>query len=195
MKANLTTGDFAELCGVDHRTVLRWIKQGRIQAFQLPGRGDHRIPRETCLAFLRQHGIPVPPELENHEPGPRRALVVEDDPRAALFLTSVLEEEGFVVEHATDGFRAGAMLAASRPHLLILDIMIPRLDGLEVLKFVRERPELRDVRVLVVSGASEEKLAEARERGADAVLAKPFPAERLLAEVERLVGPKPRESA
>ncbi|MCF7853765.1 MAG: helix-turn-helix domain-containing protein [Candidatus Pacebacteria bacterium] len=55
MKRALSTGQFAKYCGVGHRTVLRWIKVGFIDAFQIPGRGDNRIPLEEALRFLEEH--------------------------------------------------------------------------------------------------------------------------------------------
>ena len=62
-KQALTTGEVAHYCGVNFRTVLRWIKRGYLNAYQLPGRGDHRIPVDGFLLFLEKHKIPVPEDL------------------------------------------------------------------------------------------------------------------------------------
>jgi len=177
MKRSLTTGEVARLCGVNHRTVLRWIKAGYIEAFQLPGRGDNRVPIDDCVRFLREHDIPVPEELAEAA-RPKRALVVEDDKAMAAYLQRLLDREGFMVDIAYDGFQAGATLGTMRPDLLVLDLRIPRLDGFEVLKFVKQNPDFNAIKILVVSAVPREDLDKALAAGAHAAIAKPFaPAE------------------
>jgi two-component system response regulator VicR len=187
MKKSLTTGAVARLCGVNHRTVLRWIKAGYLNAFQLPGRGDNRVPIDDCVRFLREHDIPVPPELEEAS-RPLRALVVEDDKAMAVYLGRLLENEGFVVDTAFDGFEAGAMLGTVRPDLLLLDLKIPRLNGFQVLKFVKENPDFADTKVLIVSSAPREDLDQAIAAGAHAALAKPFALEDFREQICALTG-------
>ncbi len=186
MKRSLTTGEVAKYCGVNHRTVLRWIKAGHLEAFQLPGRGDHRVPVETCVAFLEKHEIPIPDELVT-EKVCRRVLIVEDEAQVARLIDHYLQKEGFETQIAEDGFQAGAMLATFQPGLMTLDLNMPRLKGSEVLKFVRTDPRFRTLKVLVISGMGEEELQAALEAGADAVLTKPFKSAALIAEVRRLL--------
>lgn len=186
MKSSLSTGEFAKYCGVGHRTVLRWIKVGYLDAFQLPGRGDNRIPVEECVRFMRENKIPVPKKLADAVTPPR-ILLVEDDPDMVKMIQRQLNEYEAVLEVASDGFRAGAELMKFRPHLLILDLKIPELDGMEVLKFVQDNDELKDTKVLVMSGAGPDQLDKAQMKGAHAILAKPFSPEDLIDSVEKLL--------
>jgi excisionase family DNA binding protein len=64
-KRTLTTGEIAQYCGVNFRTVIRWIKRGYLDAFQLPGRGDNRIEVEDFLVFLKKNNIPIPKEFRS----------------------------------------------------------------------------------------------------------------------------------
>lgn len=64
-KRAFTTGEIANYCGVNFRTVIRWIKRGHLNAYQLPGRGDNRIALEELVDFLERYNMPVPPELQN----------------------------------------------------------------------------------------------------------------------------------
>lgn len=187
MKRSLSTGEFAKFCGVGHRTVLRWIKVGYLDAFQLPGRGDNRIPVEECVRFMRENKMPVPKKLGDAVTPPR-ILVVEDDPGMVKMIEQHLKEYDVSLHIASDGFRAGADLMKIRPHLLMLDLKIPQLDGFEVLKFVQENEDLKDTRVLIISGAGPDKMDKAKIKGADAVLRKPFRPEDLLKSVEKLLG-------
>ncbi|ASP40977.1 hypothetical protein CHH28_17240 [Bacterioplanes sanyensis] len=62
-KQALTTGEVAKFCGVNFRTVIRWIERGHLQAYKLPGRGDNRIPVNGFVEFLKDNHMPVPDEL------------------------------------------------------------------------------------------------------------------------------------
>lgn len=177
----------AKHCGVSHRTVLRWIKAGYINAYQLPGRGDHRVLVEDCIKFLQDHTIPVPGELREAAPT-LRVLIVEDDEAAANYMAALLRRDGFTVEVAADGFQAGAMLSSFRPNLMILDLNIPNLSGLEVLGYVRRTADLQRVKVLVASAMPQEELDQAISAGADAALRKPFKGPELKEAVYRLLG-------
>lgn len=67
MKDALTTGDVAKYCGVNFRTIIRWIEKGYLDAYKLPGRGDNRIPVASFVAFLRSNNMPVPEEFKDVE--------------------------------------------------------------------------------------------------------------------------------
>lgn len=180
----LTTGEAARLCGVSLRTVIRWIERGDLQGYRLPGRGDYRVPVGELQRFMVAHGIPVPDELGGTA---RRVLVVEDDPAMAAALNRVLILDGFETALAGDGFQAGSLLYRFKPGLMTLDICMPGMDGLAVLRSLKEVPPPFAIKILVVSGDSEARLNEALALGAHAVLRKPFDNEALLASVHRLL--------
>jgi excisionase family DNA binding protein len=182
---NLTTGQVAKYCGVNHRTVLRWIKEGYIKAYQLPGRGDNRVKAEDCVAFFRQHEIPIPEELVdfNHED---KILIIEDDETMAKLMKKILMHSGYEVQVVTDSFQAGATLTTFRPQALILDLNMPNIPGMEILKFVRQDDRFQDLKILVVSAMSEQHLNDAMSAGATGTLSKPFDANEFKNKVSEL---------
>ena len=182
----LTSSEAARLCGVSFRTVIRWIERGQLQAYKLPGRGDHRIPVAGLRHFMREHAIPEPAELQGEMP--RRILIAEDEKLMARAMERVLKRAGFETAHAGDGFQAGLMLHSFKPGLLTLDIRMPGVDGFGVLRSLRENPLPFACKVLVVSGDAAERRKEALALGADEVLAKPFANDELLAAVRRAYG-------
>lgn len=181
----LTTGEAAKYCGVNFRTVIRWIERGRLKAYKLPGRGDHRIQTQDFVAFLRDNNMPVPPELVGTN---NRVLVIEDQPEMAAAIRRTLKRAGYDVEVAKDGFIAGTMLMRHNPALVTLDLKMPGMDGYQVLNFIREQEDHSQVKVLVVSAETREGLARAKTSGADDILPKPFDNSELLAKVSQLIG-------
>jgi excisionase family DNA binding protein len=180
----LTTGEAARICGVNFRTVSRWIERGLLQAYKLPGRGDKRVLGEELRRFMREHNIP-----DGSAPvSSRRVLIVDDEPAMAHAIERVLRQAGFETALAANGFEAGAMLSIFKPAVMTLDLRMPGLDGMAVLRFLRQAGSSAPVRTLVVSADSEERLREARALGAHGVLRKPFDNEELLAEVDRMCG-------
>jgi excisionase family DNA binding protein len=188
MTEPLTTTEAARLCGVSFRTVIRWIERNELQAYRLPGRGDYRVPATELSRFMRVHGIPEPTETPA---GPKRIMVVDDEPAMASAIKRVLTRAGFETIVAGDGFSAGSMLHTFKPQAMTLDIRMPRIDGLSVLRFLRELPPPFPLKVLVVSGDSEARLREALDLGAHGVLAKPFVNDELLASITRLLDDEP----
>ena len=189
-KTALTTGEIATHCGVDFRTVLRWIQKGYLKSFKLPGRGDNRVRIEDFLNFLRRNDIPIPSEFQPEEEL-KRVLIIEDEADMARAMERVLRKAGFKTLVAPDGFRAGALLGTFLPSVMTLDLKLPGLSGLDVLRFVRETPRLAGVKILVVSAMPRGELEKAIMAGADDILEKPFSNEELLTKVLRLVqGPQ-----
>jgi excisionase family DNA binding protein len=181
----LTSRTAAQRCGVSFRTVIRWIERGALQAYRLPGRGDYRIAKSELQRFMQEHGIPDP---EAAPAAATRVLVVDDEPAMARAIKRVLTRAGYETLIASDGFVAGSLLHTFKPRLMTLDLRMPGVDGLAVLRMLRETPALVALKVLVISGEHEERLREALAQGADDVLAKPFANEELLRSVQRLLG-------
>ncbi|BFM17868.1 response regulator [Maricurvus nonylphenolicus] len=180
----LTTGEAAKYCGVNFRTVIRWIERGKLKAYKLPGRGDHRIQREDFVAFLRENQMPVPNELQGIN---RLVLVIEDQPEMAAAIKRVLRRTGYEVEIAHDGFVAGSMLERLKPSVITLDLKMPGLDGYEVLRHIREHEEHSAAKVLVISAETQAGLDRALKEGANDILPKPFDNSVLLEKVQALI--------
>lgn len=185
----LTTGEIAQYCNVNFRTVIRWIKRGHLKAYQLPGRGDNRVEVSDFLHFLQQHNMPVPGEFRHSAP---RALIVDDDQGTARAIQRVLRRAGFETQVAFNGFAAGVLMESFAPDVMTLDLRMPGLGGLEVLAFVRSHPCLQGTKIVVVSGLPRARLEEALAKGADEVLEKPFDNAVLVEKASRLVGVEAR---
>ncbi len=121
----LTTGEAAKFCGVNFRTIIRWIERGRLKAYKLPGRGDHRIVVKDFVLFLQENSMPVPAELAGVN---KTVLIIEDQPEMASAIRRVLMRNGFEVDIARDGFSAGSILARKKPGLVTLDLKMPGMD-------------------------------------------------------------------
>jgi CheY-like chemotaxis protein len=83
--------------------------------------------------------------------GPKRVLLIDDDPNVADMLRQVLPESDFSLETAPDGDAGLGAIAAARPDLVLLDLLMPHLDGFEVIKRLRDDPATRDLPVIVIS--------------------------------------------
>ncbi|HEX7642660.1 MAG TPA: response regulator [Burkholderiaceae bacterium] len=179
----LTTGEAAKVCGVHLRTVLRWIERGWLRAYQLPGRGDHRVTVEELRRFMLEHHIPDRTRAAGAQ---RRALIVDDEPAMAHAIERVLKRAGFSTAVASNGFVAGTMLYSFRPAIMTLDLKMPGMDGLAVLRFLQQTKLPEPLKIVVISADSNERMEAARALGADAVLCKPVANRELIATVERL---------
>ena len=183
MKTVFTTGEAAKICKVSQQTIIRCFDNGQLKGFRVPGSRFRRIPREMLYKFMKDNGIPT----DALESGKRKVLLVDDDVELVELMTKVLEEDGrFEVRVATTGFDAGMMVKEYRPDLIVLDVMLPDINGKEVCQRVREDRSLEDVRILCISGMIEDdKIHELRLAGADEFLHKPFDIEEL---IDRMCG-------
>jgi DNA-binding response OmpR family regulator len=117
-----------------------------------------------------------------------RILVADDEPALLRLLEFVLGRRGFIIQGVTNGNAAVEVLKAESPDLVILDVMMPGLDGYEVLTFIRETPRLEGLPVVMLTARAQlDDIQRGLTLGADAYLAKPFDPEELLSVVESLV--------
>jgi CheY-like chemotaxis protein len=123
----------------------------------------------------------------------RPLILCADDDEDILSLVALrLERAGYEVMRAVDGEAAIAAARARRPALAVLDVMMPKRTGYEVLAELRADPSLRDLKVILLSARVQESDVErGMDAGADAYLAKPFKAPELVAKVQELLGGKP----
>jgi len=177
-KTVFTTGEAAKICKVSQQTIIRCFDSGQLKGFRVPGSRFRRIPREQLFVFMRDNGIPT----DALESGKRRVLIVDDDHELVELITDVLERDSrFEVRSVNNGFDAGMMVKEYRPDLIVLDIMLPDINGKEVCQRVRNDKTTDDVRIICISGMVEEdKVGELKAAGADDFMHKPFEIERLL---------------
>jgi len=181
----LTTGQMAEYCQVRPATVFNWIKGGKLKAYSTPG-GHYRVRLEDFLDFLEKYEIPIDEDFFA-SPG-SRILIVDDEPNVVEFIERALSGAGedYLFERASDGYEAGLKVASFEPNLVILDLVMPRVDGFEVCRRIKTDLETLGTKVLVVTGYPEE-VERAKECGADDYLVKPLRVEELREKVSNLM--------
>lgn len=122
--------------------------------------------------------------------GKRRILAVDDEPNILLSLEFILEEEGYEVHTARDGDEALAVAASTRPDLILLDVAMPRKDGYEVCRLLRENADLAGVKVIMLTAKGQPlEKKKGVEVGADLYVTKPFGAAELLERIRAVLGP------
>src|SRR6186997_398613 len=149
MKTVFTTGEAAKICKVSQQTIIRCFDSGQLKGFRVPGSRFRRIPREQLYSFMRDNGIPT----DALESGKRKVLIVDDDQELVDLIVDVLDKDGrFEVRSVNNGFDAGMMVKEYHPDLIVLDVMLPDINGREVRQRVRADASLEDVRILCMSG-------------------------------------------
>lgn len=188
MEDILTVYKAGKHCNVSSKTIINWIEAGHISAYRTVG-GHRRIKKSDLEAFMRKQGIPIPEGVDLEER--RKILVVDDDPIIVETIVQALEEDehDYEVISASDGFEAGLQVNHFKPHLLILDIMMPDIKGYDVCRKIKCSPETRDTKIIVLSAyLDEEKFKQMKDYGADVCFSKPLPLPELRKEVARLLG-------
>jgi len=187
MEDIMTVSQASDYCKVSSKTIINWIEAGHIKAYKTVG-GHRRIKREDLDQFLKEKGMPIPGEIKPEEK--KKILVVDDDKIIVETIVQALEEDeyGYEMISASDGFEAGLQVSHFRPDLLILDIMMPDINGYEVCKKIKSNPETRDIKIIVLSAyLDDEAFREMKKYGADACFSKPLPLEQLKFEVAKLL--------
>ena len=181
-----TTGEAAEVCKVSQQTIIRCFDSGRLQGFRVPGSRFRRIPREELIRFMRANDIPT----DGFTGGKRRVLVVDDDPGIVdLFVEVFGSDSRLEVRSASTGYDAGVISAAFKPDLMILDYMLPDVNGNKVCETVRQNEALRDMKIIIVSGVvNRDEIDGLLAAGADEYIKKPFDLDVLTGRVESLLG-------
>jgi excisionase family DNA binding protein len=184
-KRVFTTGEAAEVCKVSQQTIIRCFDSGRLTGFRVPGSKFRRIPREELIRFMRANNIP----LDVLGSTKKRILVVDDDPRIVELYGDMLARDArFEVKTAATGYDAGLLTEAFRPNLIILDYMLPDINGTIVCQRLRSNPELADTKVLCISGViNQPDVQKLMDAGANAFLKKPFQVAELMAKLTELL--------
>jgi excisionase family DNA binding protein len=178
MKTVFTTGEAAKVCKVSQQTIIRCFDNGQLKGFRVPGSKFRRIPRESLYKFMKDNGIPT----DALESGKRKVLLVDDEVEIVELINKALDDDGrFEVKIAANGFDAGMMVKEYRPEIIILDVMLPDINGKEVCHRVRSDNSLEEVRIICISGMVEEdKIQELKLAGADDFVRKPFDVDELI---------------
>ncbi len=193
-KRIFTTGEAAEVCKVSQQTIIRCFDSGRLTGFRVPGSKVRRIPRDELLRFMKANNIPT----TILDAGKKRILVDDDDAQILDLFQDILTRDGrFEVQTASNGYDAGMLTEQFRPHLMILDYLLPDVNGNIVCQRVRNSSQLRHTKILFVSGVIKPDEVQAlKKAGADDFIKKPFNVGELLRRIEELLeleagAPKP----
>lgn len=180
-----TTGAVGKLLGVYHKTVRNWCREGKLKSFSTPG-GRIRITKDDLLMFLSEYQMPVPPELLSSSK--KRILIVDDEQSILNIIIRTINSCDFdcELETARDGFEAGKKFTEFKPDLVILDIMLPGINGIDVCQTIRESD--KNVRIICITGNDAvENREQAMQAGADDFMAKPLNMNLLLQKVEKVL--------
>jgi excisionase family DNA binding protein len=175
----LTLGQAAKYLGVAQSTIRKWSDQGRVPAFYTPG-GHRRYRRGDLDAFLQRSG-------PSGSDGPT-VLIVDDDEKLREYVRVNLEMEGYTVREAGSAEEGLGVLDETTPDLVLLDVMMPEVDGWEMLQRVQERHGIGSIPVIMFSGKVDEQGAEeAATRGAQGFIGKPFNPQELIDQTKQLL--------
>ena len=173
-----TTGETAKICGVNFRTVIRWIERGKLSAYKLPGRGDHRIPEKDLIAFLTENHFPLPEYLL--QASSLKVLIA--DPNAsqasdvARMVAACFDAE---VVTAADAFAAGAFLSEMKPNVAIVAWEGLGVSGAQISEFIHKHLLGDSIKVIAIT-APASALSDSDAEDADAVLTAPVDPEALI---------------
>jgi excisionase family DNA binding protein len=179
----LTLGQAAKYLGMAQSTVRKWSDTRRLRTFYTPG-GHRRYRRSDLDAFLSRGGATAPSRAE----GRRLILIVDDDDQVREFIRVNLEMEGYVVREAASAEEGLAAIDEQSPDLILLDVMMPQVDGWEMLRRLQKRHGVDAVPVIMFSGKVDESAVKnASSRGAQGFIGKPFNAQQLIESTKQLV--------
>jgi len=172
MENLFTTGTAAEICKVSQQTIIRCFDSGKLEGFRVPGSKFRRIPRHSLVKFMKENNIP----LDNLDSGKRKILIVDDDAEIVELLVDILIRDGrFDIKTAASGYDAGIMTEQFRPHLILLDYMLPDVNGNIVCQTIRRNPEFGDIKIIIISGViKQDEIAQLLKSGAEDFIKKPF---------------------
>ncbi len=179
-----TTFEAAKICHVTHHSIKNWIKQGLIKASRTPG-GHYRILEHDLDAFREQY------DMFPRDKGPmkKRVMIVDDDPDALALMERILTDEGFELVKVSNATEVGLKAAQLAPDLILLDFLMPELNGFEVCNALRGNEMTRSIPIMAVTCLNKERdIERIFSSGADEYLAKPFKVDQLLEKVRELIG-------
>ncbi|MHC4458443.1 MAG: response regulator [Planctomycetota bacterium] len=172
MKELFTTGEAAEICRVSQQTIIRCFDAGRLEGFRVPGSKFRRIPRQSLIKFMKENSIP----LDNIDSGKKKVLIVDDDAEIVELIADVLVRDGrFEIKTASSGYDAGISTQQFRPDLILLDYMLPDVNGNVVCQTIRKNPEFESIKIIIISGVvKQDEIDQLLKSGAEDFIKKPF---------------------
>jgi len=190
MKETFTTYEISQICNVFVSTVANWVDEGKLPAYRTPG-GHRRVLKKDLSDFLLKYHMPIPNLLLEQEE--KKILIVDDDSRVVKLTRNALlkRDPSYVISTASDGFEAGKQVISFKPHVVILDIVLPGLDGFEVCQNMKRDPTTAGISVIVITGHDEPSMRQQfKNLGIDDYLVKPMNLDQLADKVQELLKTK-----
>ncbi|MDH4226292.1 MAG: response regulator [Deltaproteobacteria bacterium] len=183
-----TTGEVADMSSVTINAVKKWISAGKLNAFRTPG-GHYRIRRDDFKTFVNKYRFQI---KESLFPEQSRILIADDDTEILTLFVKAIEHRfgsSCLVETASDGYEALVKLGSFKPTLLVLDIRMPRIDGIEVCRRIRSGGLAKGMlKILAVTAFGAAEAERVKEAGADECLLKPLTIDAFNSAVAKLIG-------
>ena len=172
MKDLFTTGQAAEICKVSQQTIIRCFDSGRLEGYRVPGSKFRRIPRHSLIKFMKESNIP----LDALDSGKKKVLIVDDDAEIVELMVDVLSRDGrFDTQTASSGYEAGIQTQMFRPDLILLDYMLPDVNGNIVCQTIKSNPDFETIKIIIVSGViKQDEIDYMLKSGAEDFVKKPF---------------------
>jgi excisionase family DNA binding protein len=181
-----TTFEVARLCGVFHTTVINWVNKGKLKARVTPG-GHRRIPLSELVAFMKKYEMPIPSNIEDAH---KQILILDDQ----LMMTRLLDkgfkkhEDRYKVQVANNPVDALMLVGKKLPHLLVLNLMMPVMDGFQVCEILKSNPATKEMKIIAITG---KKLTASQSdflgKNCDKFLLKPFDVNELVGAIDKLL--------
>lgn len=178
-----TTHQASKFCDVYPTTVINWIREGILPAYTTPG-GHRRIKKDDLIKLMKKNNMPIPEELIKS--GKNRVLVIDDDPKILKMINTVLSsEEDLEVRTADSGFQAGLLISNWLPDIILLDMLMPEMDGFAVSRQLKSDEKTKDVPIIAVTVLKDPKeIKRMRSAGITDYISKPFKSEDLVNKVK-----------
>ncbi|MBN4071884.1 response regulator [bacterium AH-315-F18] len=188
-----STQKIADLLQVNVKTVGNWIDRGGMKAYRTVG-GHRRVQHDHLVEFLQKNKMPLPGGFDESK---QRVLIVDDEAETLNFLAKSLAKrnEELQVNTANGGYEALIAVGRFQPHLVILDIMMPDIDGFEVCQKIKSARSKRPASVLAISGAKDDEIQKSiLAAGADGFISKSAGVRAILNKVNSLLAAQQAKS-
>lgn len=181
-----TTFEAAKICHVTHHSIKNWIKQGLIKASRTPG-GHYRILEPDLDRFREEYDMF--PRDKTY--AARHIMIVDDDQDALALMERILMDEGYDLIMVSNATEVGLKAAQTIPDLILLDFLMPEINGFDVCRALRNNESTRNIPIMAVTCLDKEQdIERVFACGADDYLAKPFKVDQLLQKVRELMNKK-----
>lgn len=178
-----TTHEVSKFCNVYPTTVINWIKESLLPAYTTAG-GHRRIKKEDLLNLMKKNNMPIPAELT--KTSKNRVLIIDDDPKIFGMIKTILsKEDDLEAATADSGFSAGLTILEWMPDLILLDFLMPNMDGFEVCRRLKSDEKTKDIPIIAVTVLKDNKdLKKMFACGISDHIAKPFKSEELVKKIK-----------